>query len=270
MKDNQHSRGFTLIELLVVIAIIAILAGLVLPALSGAKAKARRVYCMNNLRQLAAGLSLYAEDNNTYPPTYTSQGIWSQSHRTFWPRGLLPYVKQSRQVFHCPEYRKGESSWKTSVTNSAASRGGHTGPDQIRYLMPPFLDDPRICYGMNDMGVAPGNGFSFLAPDSLGLQVAIGVGRHPGEIKAPANLIALGDGNPEFVWVDGSINPRYGIWGTGEPWDVPGAVHQHGVNMVFLDSHVEWARRERWLEASEHAAQRWNFDNDPHQEMWQR
>jgi prepilin-type N-terminal cleavage/methylation domain-containing protein len=84
------SQGFTLIELLVVIAIIAILAGMLLPALGKAKAKAQGISCMNNHKQLTLAWRLYAEDNSERIPfAYAAAG--GANAKYAWVQGILDY-----------------------------------------------------------------------------------------------------------------------------------------------------------------------------------
>ena len=141
-STDRNQKAFTLIELLVVIGIIGILAALLLPALSAAKAQAHSTKCKNLLRQMGAGLQMYLDENRgRYPyyeglPDASLQGAVGAVHSARWSAKLLPYypVKWTNPAYHCPGYKGAISLGMGSFAYNSfgvGRKGRRTAPQEL-------------------------------------------------------------------------------------------------------------------------------------------
>lgn len=100
------------------------------------------------------------------------------------------------------------------------------------------------------------------------------ISRKPDEIRAPADMIAIGDdssdpiNNSPSAYKSGGWGEFIGSYISPTAFSLIGTIHNQGGNMVFLDDHVEWQHWWKWIEFSDTAAQRWNYDDQPHEEFW--
>src|SRR5882724_2429528 len=116
MQKLLRVGGFTLIELLVVIAIIAILAAMLLPALTRAKDAAHSTACKNHLRQMMYAMPMYVDDNQSKYPYYVgpdgpaygdAKFTFAGQSVVFWSSKMIPYYPfiWTNVAFHCPGYK---------------------------------------------------------------------------------------------------------------------------------------------------------------------
>lgn len=146
---RAQSSGFTLIELLVVIAVIAILAGLLLPALASAKGKALRVQCLNNLRSVSTTLMLYTDDHaDSLPPngyangaTALTEKLWVAGDEHLHPEAFtnINYLTNPKYALFA-DYLPTYSVYKCPADRSTISIGGDNLPRLRTYALNSYFN----------------------------------------------------------------------------------------------------------------------------------
>jgi prepilin-type N-terminal cleavage/methylation domain-containing protein/prepilin-type processing-associated H-X9-DG protein len=243
-RASERPTGFTLIELLVVIAIIALMAGMLLPALSRAKKQGRMASCKSNLRQLGVALQLYVTDHGFYPLNDVAMRTVISPDGTseiqFVAAALSRYVPTTSSVRMCPEVE--EFPIRLMV------EGATNKPITAKY---------RGAYGYNSRGAVPKKPELMLGLGGFGVWGQKPQWLRESAVLAPAQMIAFGDAQGG----DGvTIVATHGT--------LPSPRHSGRGNMVFCDGHIEHAQRTRWIEPTDAARRLWHNDNKPHGEIW--
>lgn len=240
--NASQRRGFTLIELLVVVAIIAILASLLLPALSRAKASAQFAQCKNNVKLMSMTLLLYVDDYDNYP-----------LEGTHWRLFAIVSGVSSRNI-PCPSERAPEYA--------NLSPYGYNLFGMSYFPVAGFLQG-QLGLG----GISPRVGPNWARPELIPQRGTA--------VTSPSDMIALGDGVAEsrgklYRTVQNELGFNFGIVGTVHGADAEKAIrgrHKSRANIAFCDGHVEGMRFDKLFAETDEAYRRWNVDGQAHPEL---
>ena len=209
---TNRRRAFTLVELLVVIAVIGILAALLFPALSAAKAKARRTTCMNNLRQINLGMRMYCDDSSDASPT-TGHAQFGTPAWSSYRKQMSSYVgvngepSAQDKLFACPA-----DAFYLEMTKYGAFAYNTSFVRKSLHEQPLF---DYSSYGFN--GGSDSKAFTFTGTPGIG-------GQKLSSIKEPSKTVLIAEA------------PAFYPYSWHEPIPTPGAQMIDGGGMIFNDA----------------------------------